>query len=210
MFRKKCPKCEEKISRNFTYCPYCGYELKEEKKRESDGLIDEIDEVLKMPLPFGFGSLFKQIDRQLKELDKEFGKEENIKELSSGISISISSFGGKPTIKVSRLGKPDVEKVIEKREPSKKIKVDTKKFASLPKEEAISRVRRFADKIVYEIELPGVDSPRNIFINRLQNSIEIRAFSKDKAYFKLIPIALPLLKYYLQNQKLFLELKPET
>jgi len=39
-----------------------------------------------------------------------------------------------------------------------------------------------------------------------ENSIEIKAFSKDKAYFKFLPIALPLLGYKLLKEKLILEL----
>jgi hypothetical protein len=69
-------------------------------------------------------------------------------------------------------------------------------------------VRRLSDRIVYEIELPGVKAS-DIIINKLQNSIEIKAFTKEKAFFKLLPVALPILNYYMKQGKLVLELKPE-
>ena len=56
--------------------------------------------------------------------------------------------------------------------------------------------------------MPGVTNLKDIMINKLQNSIEIRAFAKDKAYFKLIPVALAIKKYGLEHEKLILELKP--
>ena len=82
------------------------------------------------------------------------------------------------------------------------------KLAKLPRKEPETKVRRLTDKIIYEINLPGVKSLKNITVNKLENSIEIKAISKDRAYFKLIPIALPLIRYYLKKESLFLELKP--
>jgi hypothetical protein len=40
----------------------------------------------------------------------------------------------------------------------------------------------------------------------LENSIEVKAFAKDKAYYKFLPVSLPLLKYDLANGRLTLEL----
>jgi hypothetical protein len=65
------------------------------------------------------------------------------------------------------------------------------------------------NKIVYEIDLPGVTNVKDVIINRLENSIEVKAFAKDKAYFKLIPLSLPIERYHLKEGKLVLELKPE-
>ena len=42
-------------------------------------------------------------------------------------------------------------------------------------------MRRFADKIIYEISLPGVESTDDISVVRLENSIELRAIAKKKA-----------------------------
>ncbi len=215
MFKIRCPRCNSKISRNFDFCPYCGQRIS--NKREPQGLLDEIDEnMLNIKVPFGFNSLFKEIEKQFKELDKSFGDmdEEKLKRLpiSSGISISISSDGGEPRIKVKRLGGKEerVENIEEKpvkqtRQLSKK---EEEQFSRLPKTEPETTVRRLTDKIVYEVNLPGVNSIKSISIRQLENSIEVRAFGKNKAFFKLIPVSLPLIKYFLKEGKLFLELKP--
>lgn len=214
MFEIRCPRCNSKISRNFDFCPHCGQQIK--NKREPQGLLDEIDEnMFNIKAPFGFNSLFKEIEKQFKELDRSFGgmDEEKIKKLpiSSGISISISSDGGQPVIKVKRFGGKEEKEIIEEK-PVRQMKQLTKReeeqFSRLPKAEPETTVRRLTDKIVYEINLPGVNSVRNISVNQLENSIEIRAFGKEKAFFKLIPLSLPLIRYFFRDGKLSLELKP--
>ena len=80
-------------------------------------------------------------------------------------------------------------------------------MAALPKEEPQTTVRRLTDRIVYEIELPGVEKD-NLVITKLHNSIEIKAFSKDKTYFKLLPVSFHILGSKLEEGKLVLELKP--
>ena len=45
-------------------------------------------------------------------------------------------------------------------------------------------------------------------IIRLENSIEIKALAKDKAYFKLIPISLPIKDYIIEDERLIIELIP--
>ena len=82
------------------------------------------------------------------------------------------------------------------------------KLSSLPREEPPASVRRLTDKIIYEMDMPGVEE-KNVWITRLQNSIEIKALAKDKAYFKLIPFKLPIIRSHVKDGKLVLELKPE-
>lgn len=85
---------------------------------------------------------------------------------------------------------------------------EQEKISKLPREEPMTRVRRFTNKIVYEIELPGVNDEKKVFINRLQNSIEIKAFAKDKAYFKLIPVSFPIKSWKFSKGRLVLNLLP--
>ena len=230
MFSKKCPKCARKIFKDFEFCPYCGFNIKKEKEFRNLGLLGRDDEFefpeMGMRMPFGFdgifNSLLKQIDTQFKQLDREMGKdfkeakvEKEKPVMSRGISISISSgIGKKPEVRVRGFG-PGYENLIKQEEKPVKIKVPkiseekAKKLAKLPREEAETSVRRLSNKIVYEIELPGVKEIEDIIINQLENSIEIKAFSKDKAYFKLLPINLPILNYKLDKETLVLELKQD-
>ena len=47
----------------------------------------------------------------------------------------------------------------------------------------------------------------DVFINQLENSIEIKALSKDKVYSKILNVNLPILRYRLSNGNLILELQ---
>jgi len=82
------------------------------------------------------------------------------------------------------------------------------KLAKMPKKEPETIVRRLSDRIIYEISVPGVKNIKDVIINKLQNSIEIKAFAKDKVYFKLLPVSLPIKKYKIEDEKLVLELVP--
>ena len=225
MFKKKCPRCGKGISRDFEFCPYCGFNIRKEEEERDSGFLGK-DDNIGFPdfrgIPFGFEKIFnnllKQIDLQFRELDKEFEKNKTIKkpEISRGISISISTASGKkPEIKIRRFGQDYEEKKKKRiqRKPADLLSIseeEAKKLAKLPREEAETSVRRLGNKVIYEIDLPGVKSLKNVLINKLENSIEIKAFSKDKVYVKLLPIGLPILNYRLKNGKLILELEAKT
>ena len=81
-----------------------------------------------------------------------------------------------------------------------------KTLLSLPEKEPKTSVRRLSNKILYEMEVPGVSSIDDISINQLENSIEVKALSSKKAYKKLIPMSLPIRHYFLTKGKLTLEL----
>jgi hypothetical protein len=221
-------RCGKKISRDYLFCPFCGSRLKEGK--EPDNILDSIQDIeSQMPFMFRFPfkKLVREIEQQLVQMDKEMGKEmqnEKSEKISArpenfaqGISISINSTNGVPVIKMKQFGPDGMKEMTNKddKKEEQKIKTLTKadqekleKYSKLPKEEPRTTVRRLSDRIIYEIALPGIKNKQNIVINRLENSIEIKAFAKDKAYFKLIPLNLPIKKHYLENEKLVLELKP--
>ncbi|MEM2956308.1 MAG: hypothetical protein QW041_01915 [Candidatus Pacearchaeota archaeon] len=210
---KICPQCGKKTSKKHYFCPFCGYSFREKE--------NFFEPSFRIGFPFNtiFKQLEKQIEKQFRELDEQmptFAEEEKKpKVMTEGISISISSVNGQPIIKVRTIGdKKEIRKENEKeaiKEGFQKKNLSEKqleKLSKLPKEEPSTSVRRLADRIIYEIDMPGVEK-ENIIISRLQNSIEIKAFTKDKAFFKLIPISLPILKSHLKDGKLILELKPE-
>jgi len=195
---------------------------------------EELDLGMRLPLGFNkiFNSLLNQVDKQFKQLDKEMGKEKldeskMPKVFRQGISISFKSESGKqPKIEIREFGKPGkmrIEKIgkgfelneerarkegrrIKKKAGRELSDEESARLAKLPRKEAIAKVRRLSDKVIYELELPGVKNLKDVFITKLENSIEVKAFSKDKAYFKLIPLKLPILDYSLKKEKLTLEL----
>jgi HSP20 family molecular chaperone IbpA len=126
-----------------------------------------------------------------------------------GISISISTFGnGAPRVKVTPMGNQQIaeEKPTEKIKQNNFTKEKIKKFSKLKREEPKTNIRRLSNKLVYEIEMPGVKSIEDISISQLENSIEIKAISEKKAYAKIIPINLPIKNFDLSEGKLILEL----
>ena len=193
-----CDSCQKKIKKTWTYCPFCGFNLRNLESEEFEGIP--------------FNDLVKEIDQQLRGVDKMF----KFGVPSRGISISINNVGSKPDIKVRRFGDLKEKDIREVRDRTIRDRTDKPRIFNFIKkkpkkiEEPKSTVRRLSDKIVYEIDVPGVISVKNISINKLENSIEVKAFGKDKAYFKLIPVDMNVSNYYLKDGKLFVELKEEV
>jgi hypothetical protein len=230
MFSKKCSNCKKKSSKSANFCSYCGNKFKENKEGFGMfGTSDEFNDISEIKLPLGFNMLFrsimKELNKQLSELDNplqleqnmQTQKRKNVKKIHvmpmKGISISISSVQGTaPEIKVQSFnGKSQksqkVSNLKRKSTDYQTISGDKLKLiGDLPKEEAKTSLRRLANKLVYEIFLPGVESLDNIALKQLENSIEVKAIGKDKAYFKLIPVHYPIQRYALKDEKLILEM----
>ena len=207
-FKKTCPRCGKKISKSHNYCPYCGMDLRK-KPRES---FDDLDfSAIRMPFPFG--NLFNKLTKELaRELDKAWAFDEDGGRVKKGISISISNVDGVPRIKVGNTGRTVRGAGMPKEKQVKRVvrkisKEDIERYAKLPRKEAETNVKRLSNAIIYEISLPGVVDPKDVFINKLHNSIEIKAFGKNKAYFKLIPLDLNIKAYHFGSGKLILELR---
>ncbi|MBU1136202.1 MAG: hypothetical protein ABIG37_01140 [Nanoarchaeota archaeon] len=226
MFSKKCNKCNGKISKDFDFCPCCGNNLRKQHEEEDYGLLGK-DDVLPdfgLKMPFGlnkiFNTLLSQLDNQFGELDNRVKQERKIKKEKKnpfsnqgGLSIKISSSTGeRPEIQIRGFGpgfkeiKTEAQKPVKIKQP-KISEEKLREFSKLPKKEAETNVRRLSNKIIYELNVIGVKSISDVIINKLENSIEIKAFSNKIAYSKIIPINLPLLKSYLEKQKLILEFK---
>lgn len=219
--KKKCKNCREKIDDNYNFCPYCRVPIRDFFKDDKEwGILgrNDFSPYEETKLPIGFNTLFNTI---LKNLNKQFNKEvENMENKSKkpkmkkgGVSISIHTSGDKPPeIKVTSFGNlpefKEKEKQVKKKVKSLKLPMsDPKKFTGLPKEEPKTNIRRFSNKIVYEINMPGVKSIKDISLIQLENSIEIKALAKNKVYYKIIPINLPVKNYNLSKEKLILELE---
>ena len=82
-----------------------------------------------------------------------------------------------------------------------------KRFSELPKTEPKSKIKRLSNKIIYELIVPGVDNIEDVLINQLENSVEIKALSKDKVYSKNLNINLPILRYHLVKDNLIIEMQ---
>jgi RNA polymerase subunit RPABC4/transcription elongation factor Spt4 len=218
--KKKCPSCGRRLDEKYDFCPYCGNKLDSDED-SGWGMLGKSDFTPianEIKLPVGFNALFNSIMKNLsKEFDEQLNKsyfhsdEKQPKKIKrEGVSISISTFGnGPPKIKVTQMGTPqrvEQEKPVEKITQKAFAKENIKKFAGLKREEPKTSIRRLSDKVVYELEMPGVRSVDDVSIMKLESSIEVKAIAGNKAYVKIIPINLPIKNYALSEGKLILEL----
>jgi len=216
MFKKKeCRKCGEKVNSKHRFCPNCGNLLS--SNNEDWGMLGKDDFVgdFENPTDSFFGSfggkvIGKIFEGTMKMLEKEMQKEmkdnrnyprTNMQLFINGEKINLE--GGHQQAQQIRKPKEQEKKIVVLDKISKK---NLKKISNMPKQEPLTKIRRFSDKIVYEIEMPGVESTKDISIIKLENSIEIKALAKNKVYFKLIPINFPITYYNLSKGKLVLEL----
>ncbi|MCK4650120.1 hypothetical protein KAT36_02710 [Candidatus Pacearchaeota archaeon] len=202
MFERKCKACAEKINRKFNYCPWCGAGVRGSKIGSQGDLgmlgsddAGKVQESLK--LPFGVNkivnSLVKQLERQMGNMDFE-GKQG----IPKGFKIQI---GQLPTGQVMKKESP------KKLEVMKISHEERERRAKLKKVKAESKVRRLGDVIIYEIEAPGVQREEDIVMTELETGIEIRAYSKDRCYVKVIPLKVEILGWRVEGERVMVEMK---
>lgn len=211
MFKKrKCKNCNKKISDKYEFCPYCGNSSNE--NLEDWGMLGKTDtinefEQFSNSLFGGIGGkiIGGMLGKTLKMLEQEIHKEIKTQNSTPRTNFELIINGKRvdpKNIKVSQQ-----RQIIEK--PRKVLpnvsNESLKKISALPKKEPLTNIRRFADKVIYEINLPGVNSINDISIIKLETSIEIKALASAKAYFKVIPINLPIINYKFSDEKLVLE-----
>lgn len=174
---KKCKNCGEKMKDEWGFCPFCGEE------KTTSGITP-------------FESVFDDVEDEFKRIDKMFGSDifkipsldMKIPRGSNGVSIIITSGTGKPKIQVRTSGglknlEPEIKrnlgvKPIEEK-PARRISKIT---------EPETDIKASGNKQTVQIKLPEVKSFNDIEVKKLEQSLEIKAFAKDKTYFKLIPI----------------------
>ncbi|NPE26929.1 hypothetical protein HNV12_02915 [Methanococcoides sp. SA1] len=202
MFNKKCRGCGEKVERKFNYCPWCGAGLKAGAKRDS-GMIGSSDVGNlfqgEAKLPFG---LNKMVGSLVKQLEKEMGNMDlgNVRGVPKGFKIQIGGKMPNGVIPQKVEAKKKIENVIVS-------EAEGKRRRKLKKVDAISKVKRFGDLIVYEIEAPGVMDKKDVVISELESGLEIRAYSKDVCYVKVIPLKVEVLRWAVKGEKVLVEMK---
>jgi len=224
--KKTCKNCGRKVSQKDNFCPNCGAGLKDSAQRQKDwGLLGNDDNINQQqnqnqdPMGMGGGMLNKMIGGVVKMLEKEMQKEmqknmqnqnkqekdpfqgktppTNFKLMINGKEVDL---GGNKSQSDNQQQQKQKE-LTQKDLPSNKLK----DFAKKQKREPSTSVKRFSDRVIYEINMPGVESQEELSITKLENSIEVRGKSKDSSYFKVIPIDSPITGYNFKKGKLSLE-----
>ncbi len=187
----RCANCGSSLERKWRYCPACG---SEQSKDAFAGIFD-------------FSGIIERMNREFREMDDVEQKDMEIFNLMpemkksnvAGFSINISQDGeGQPKVSVRTFGdvkKEDVEKSLKvttgagglEFEPLEEEPRKRAKRAPKATEEPETQVRRNGNKITVEIELPGV-SEKKIEIKKLTESVEVKAVSGNKAFFKILTL----------------------
>lgn len=160
---KKCNNCDIKIKPEWEFCPNCGTTLKDIRSKD---VFQEVEKE------------FKQIDKVLEMKVPKFMLKPPLK--NKGVSIIITADNiTPPKINVQTYGG---QNQIHHHHEHKTVRV--------PKttEEPETKIQKNQNKQTITLNLPDVKNLEDIEIKQLHQSIEIKAFAGDKAYFKLIPI----------------------
>ena len=202
MFKKNyCNKCEGKLKESYSYCPYCGLDLRNPEKDMRDFGVLGKNNLEGAPL-MGGGSLGitdKMINSLVKSLMKNLNTQlgdsdsPEVKSFPKGIQIKFGSPGMMKKEKPKEL----VEKIITQEQ--------IKRMSKLPRTEAKTNVRRFSDKVVYDLKASGIEDVKDIFVSKLESGYEIKAIGKNKVYVNSIPVNLPLKKYILNKSGVSVE-----
>jgi hypothetical protein len=225
MFNKKCAKCQKKISKSFDFCPHCGFNSSDPEEYGMLGKNDEFNELdnfFSNPMKSGlgnsmsgsfvekmFGNVFKMLENEMRQMNEDERKLDrmerqenpninsnfqlfiNGKRVNLPQEVSRGLLGGNMGSNVPRMRKekPQAQKLPEISEEILKNSV------KLPRKEAKSKLSRLGNKVIYELETPGLSTVKNVLVSKLENSIEVKAYTDKAVYFKSLPGKLPLLQY---------------
>lgn len=207
MFGKKCPNCDRKIEKNHVFCPFCGYDLSDRDNEDfgflgRDDFDDNFDSMFNNMSSIPINKILKTAMKMTEKMMKDM--HEPPKENYNN-SMDIQFFvNGKKVFPETKVRQP-VQKTVKIENEISPQKAE--KIAKLPRKEPKTKMKRLGEKLVYEFEVPGVEDINDILINQLENSIEIKAISKNKVYSKNINLNLPILRYSLNKGNLILELQ---
>ncbi len=213
----RCPNCRANVDDKWQFCPKCGARL---RRRRS--IFDIFS-----------GNIFSRMEKELKEMDRmqrSFERQFETLDITpffrtpvkgKGFTIKIvTKSGGKPQVSVKTFGGVDPREV--QKEVSQKLRISVgaapreakrekppEKPVPIPKvtEEPETNVKKADSKVVVDMEIPGVKSEKDISINELEESVEVKAMAGNKAFFKILtkPARSRLTNKTFKNGKLHME-----
>jgi len=230
MFGKiKCRKCGKKSSKNYNFCPFCGIPLKDPAQMQREyGMLGQEDlsqDFNALPMMMGGGMLGKMLAGTMQMLEKELAKEmannqNSNNKIQKGMPSNFQLYINGRKVNLNPETQMQMQAQTNQKNTRKKIqnegikkyftKEKKEKFSALPQQEPTVEIKRLSDSIICEISTPGVKTLEDVSIVQLNNSIEIKAMSNDKAYSKTIKLGLPLLAAQLDKDKLILELQAQN
>jgi hypothetical protein len=228
----RCMKCNSEVSKKFDYCPHCASPLRDLKKEY--GLLGRTDDIMDRQFEHAFSNSFsssifnKMLSSAVKMLNNEMIKKTKEMEKSeingSNLKNNFELYVNGRKINLPSNAELQIEEIPFQEESIKKPKQPRSKMPQprisedilekskkLPRKEAKSSIRRTSDRVVYELSTPGLSSLNNVLINKLEDSLEIKAYTEKVVYCKLLPAKLPLVQYSINPSegKLILEFKAQ-
>jgi len=215
MFKKKCSKCNKKIEKSNRFCPSCGKDLNPNSK-EDYGFLgkDDVDDSFNLmsntdnlPINKILKTAMKMSEKMIRDMQKQSNQPNQSNPSNfpySNMRIKFMVNGKEVPLNNNQrqqIKKPD------KIKPKKISDEKAKQFAKLPRKEPKTKMKRISNRLLYELSVPGVKDIEDVLINQLENSIEIKALSKNKVYSKILEINLPIVGYKLDKDNLILELQ---
>jgi hypothetical protein len=201
-----CPKCGAR--RNGDPMDALGRDLFSQmfgKMRKSFEEFDSMDRMFEKDFEaLDLSPLFRRMRPERRGPSDERA-ESHVRPVKRGFTVKIKSGTGmEPKVSVETFGNVDREKL--EKEIKDKFGVPVKAEArpagrrkggfrlpgldqkGPPKvtEEPSHDAKRFGDRVVFDIRLPGVKSQAEIEIRDLESSVEVKALAGDKAYFKIL------------------------
>jgi hypothetical protein len=79
------------------------------------------------------------------------------------------------------------------------------RIAALPRKQAKTQIKRFGNKVLYELATPGVLDTEDVFVSRLESGYEVKALGNSKMYVNTLPINLPIKSVMLEKNKIIVE-----
>ncbi len=192
----KCEECGSSVNKKFNFCPHCGCSLLDEaEEMDAFGMLGRTDNIQSAFAQFGINekTISNLMQQMMQSLQNNLLKQETeIETMPNGIKITL----GKKPVKQQR---PEKQQAIQ---PSHE---QLKLLSSLPRSSAKTKVRRMSDRVIYELEAPGISSVNDVFVSKLESGYEIKAIGKNKVYTNSLPINLPLRRYSFDDKNLSLE-----
>ena len=146
------------LEEEWNFCPNCSFSIKGAAKKEE--MMNRV---------------FNRIFREVFATDRSMQRESEKEEKDVGFSISVSSDENEPRIKV---------RTIESFSDMKGDKIRIPKKTK----EAQADITRIGDRLNVIIKLPHIKKEEDISLNRYPQSIEVRAFTRNVLYYKIIQI----------------------
>jgi rRNA maturation protein Nop10 len=175
---KKCKNCGEKVKDEWEFCPYCGEETTASRSNPFENVFEDVEDEFKR-IDKMFGSDFFKFP----DLDTKMTRDDN------GINIIITSGTGRePKIQVKTSDNfKNLEPEIKRNLGVRPVEKSVRKVSKVT-EEPETEIKTSQNKQVIQIKLPEIKSFKDVEVKKLEQSLEIKAFTKNKTYFKLIPI----------------------